>query len=114
MNKTVDAEKRIVGIHGHLLDEKLASKFNPCMYLEADIYTSSALKLSLPHNALVEIEGKYYVLVLQNTSDTDYTFVKREVQTGLSNHSQVEILNSEDFKENTPFLVKGAFNLITE
>ncbi len=114
VNKTVQSEKRTVGIHGHLADEKQAGKFNPGMYVEADIYTSSSSKLSLPQEALVEIEGKYYVLVLQNTMDDGYTFVKKEVTTGLSNNSQVEILNPQDFKENTEFLIRGSFNLVTE
>jgi cobalt-zinc-cadmium efflux system membrane fusion protein len=114
VNKTVDAEKRTVGIHGHLLDETLTSKFYPGMYVEADIYTSSSSKMALPQNALVEVESKYYVLVLQNASDTGYTFIKREVQAGLTNDSEVEILNPQDFKEDTQILVDGAYNLITE
>jgi cobalt-zinc-cadmium efflux system membrane fusion protein len=114
VNKTVDAEKRTVGIHGHLSNEKLASKFNPGMYVEADIYTSSSSRMSLPQTALVEAQGKHYVLVLQNAANNGYTFLKREVQTGLFNNDQIEILNTQDFKEDTQFLVDGAFNLITE
>ncbi len=114
VSKTVDAEKRTVGIHGHLSDEKLANKFNSGMYVEADIYTSSSSRMSLPQTALVEVDGKYYVLALQNTSDAGYTFVKREVQTGLSNNKRIEILNTQDFKESIQFLTKGAFNLIKE
>lgn len=114
VSKAVDAEKRTVGIHGHLSDEKLANKFNSGMYVEADIYTSSSSRMSLPQTALVEVDGKYYVLALQNTSDAGYTFVKREVQTGLSNNKRIEILNTQDFKESIQFLTKGAFNLIKE
>lgn len=114
VNKTVDTEKRTVGIHGHLPDEKAGGMFSPGMYVEADIYTSSSSRMSLPQNALVEVERKYYVLVLASATDASYTFVKREVQTGLTNDSHIEILNTQDFKNNTQFLVKGAFNLITE
>lgn len=114
VTKTVDAEKRTVGIYGHLSDETSAENFNPGMYVEADIYTSSASRISLPQTALVEVESKYYVLVLEEVSDTGYTFQKREVQTGLSDNNQIEILNPQDFKEDAQFLVKGAFNLITK
>jgi cobalt-zinc-cadmium efflux system membrane fusion protein len=114
VNKTVDTEKRTIGIHGHLLEEKQADNFSPGMYVEADIYTTSELKLSLPQDALVEVAGKYYVLSLENSSNTGYSFVKKEVKTGISNNERIEILNSQDFKENAEFLIKGAFNLIAE
>lgn len=114
VNRTVDIEKRNIGIHGHLTDEKLAGRLNPGMYVEADIYTTTESKISLPAEAVVEIESRYYVLVLQNSSDAGYTFLKKEVKTGLSNNDNIEILNHEEFPKNSQFLTKGAFNLITE
>lgn len=114
VNKIVDLESRTIDIHGHLLDEKLASKFNPGMYVEADILTSSVSKIALTQDALVEVDNEYYVLVLSNSSNEGYTFVKKKVKIGASNTGFVEILNAQDFKEGSEFLVKGAFNLITE
>lgn len=114
VNKTVDPENRTVGIHGHLLDEKMASLFTPGMYVEANILTTSASKLALPQSAVVEVEGQYYVLVLNTTSADAYTFTKQEVHTGAANNGFVEILNMNDFNDTTQFLTKGAFNLITE
>src|SRR5690606_20627700 len=61
INKTVDIEKRNIGIHGHLADEKLAERFTPGMYVEADIYTTTDSKISLPAGAVVEMESKHYV-----------------------------------------------------
>lgn len=114
VNKIIDPESRMVGIHGHLSDEKISSKFSPGMYVEADIYSSSASKASLPENALVEIEGKYFALVLQNSSNEGYSFVKKEVKVAESDNGFIEILNQNEFNDNAQFLVKGAFNLITE
>lgn len=114
ISKTIDPEERTVGIHGHLVDEKLAQRFNPGMYVEADIYTASDEKWALPNDALVEIEGSFYVLTLQKSSETGYTFVKQEVKTGLSNNSHVEILDSLAVDETTEFLINGTFNLIKE
>lgn len=114
VNKTVDPENRTVGIHGHLIDEKLADRFNPGMYVEADILTTSESRSALPQDALVEIEGKYFVLVLSNSTTEDYTLIKKEVKIGSSNNGYVEILNSQEFKDNSEILTKGAFNLITE
>lgn len=114
VNKTVNPEDRTIGIHGHLSDEKLNQRFNPGMYVEAEIYANSTSKISLPQEALVDIDGEFYVLILNNFSQDVYSFSKREVKTGLSNEGNVEILNHGDFSANTQFLVKGAFNLITE
>lgn len=114
VNKTVDPTNRTIGIHGHLMDEKSSTKFSPGMYVEADIYSTSLMKMSLPENALVEVEDKYYALVLQDNSTTAFSFVKREIKVGESSDGFVEILNLNDFNDTTQFLTKGVFNLITE
>ena len=114
VNKTVDAEMRTIGVHCHLVDEKLTNRFNPGVYVEADIYTTSEARLSLPQGALIEVDNSYYVLVLDSSSDAGYTFAKKEVKTGASNMHNIEIQNASDFNENTEFLVKGAFNLIKD
>ncbi|MBD3630858.1 efflux RND transporter periplasmic adaptor subunit [Cyclobacterium sp.] len=114
ISKTIDPEERTLGIHGHLVDEKLAERFNPGMYVEAVIYTTSEEKWALPKDALVEIEGNFYALTLQNSPETGYSLIKREVKTGLSNNSHVEILDSPGLDETTKFLLNGTFNLIKE
>ncbi len=112
VNKTVDPEKRTINIHGHIIDEGQSAKFNPGMYVEAEILTTSEIKASLPEDALVDSEGKYYVLVLSNTTKEGYTFIKKEVKTGSTKDGFVEILNMQNFKDNSKFLIRGAFNLI--
>lgn len=114
MNKTIDAENRTIGIHGHLDNELSDVNFSPGMYVEADILTTSESMLSLPIDAMVEIEGKYYVLVLKSSSKDGYSFEKKEVTVGKTNQEFMEIVNVEEFEENSEVLIKGAFNLITE
>jgi cobalt-zinc-cadmium efflux system membrane fusion protein len=114
VNKTVDPVHRTIGIHGHLMDEETAARLSPGMYIESEIYAASVSKAALPEEALVEIDGKYYALVVQGNSNEDYSLEQTEISAGESNDGFVEILNPQDFNENTQFLVKGAFNLITE
>jgi cobalt-zinc-cadmium efflux system membrane fusion protein len=114
INKRVDPDTRTIGIHGHLSDEQLSERFNPGMYIEADIYTTTESKAALPAAAIVELDGRTYVLVLQSAVDGRYSFVKKEVKTGASSHGYSEILNAQDFSDDTAFLINGAFNLITE
>ena len=114
INKVVDPEKRTLGVHGHIVDERLAKKLNPGMYVEAEIYTDSAQRKALPQQAVVNLEGKYFVLQLESRTDTGYTFVRKEVETGLKKGDQIEIIHAETLREGAEFLTKGAFNLITE
>jgi len=114
VNQTVHVENRTVGVHGHLTDEGISSKFNPGMYVEADIFTTTELNLALPQEALVEMDGKYFALVLVASSQDSFTFLKKEVKTGSINNGYVEILNFDALSDTSEILVKGAFNLITE
>lgn len=114
INKTVDPTNRTVGIHGHLANETANATFNPGMYVQAKLHATSISKSALPENTLVESEGKYYALVLTDTVNNQYTFTKKEIQTGATHESYTEILNANTFNANTQFLTNGGFNLITE
>lgn len=114
INKSVNSENRTIGVHGHLKDEKLSKTFTPGMYVEAEILTSTTTQAALPQNAAIEIDGSYFVLVLEKTSDNGYSFLKKEVKIGQSTEGYVEILNSQDFSDTTQFLLKGGFNLLSE
>jgi cobalt-zinc-cadmium efflux system membrane fusion protein len=92
----------------------MATKLSPGMYIESEIYAASVSKPALPEDALVEMDGSYYVLIIEGDSDQEYSLVQKAISAGESNDGFVEILNPQDFKENTQFLIKGAFNLITE
>src|SRR5690606_19819607 len=100
ISKNVDAENRTIVIHGDLADEKMGQRLNPGMYVEAEIYTSSEERLALPKDALVDVEGRFYILEVSETSEEGYSFKEKEVLTGLSNSEYVEVLNAQDFDEN--------------
>lgn len=114
INKTIDPDHRTIGIHGHLSDEGQTSFFTPGMYVQSEIYTNTIRKASVPENTVVESENKYYVLVLEKTENEQFIFTRKEVEIGVSNNGTTEILNDSDFNADDQFLVKGAFNLITE
>ena len=114
INKTVDEDHRTIGIHGHFVDESQAELFYPGMYVEATIYTTSQSKPSLPQDAVVELDGATEVLVLESLQNDQYVFRRTKVETGVTSDGIIEILNADDFSANAEFLVRGAFNLITE
>lgn len=114
VNKTIDPEHRTIGIHGHLIDESLNDLFTPGMYLEARIEVSSDSVLALPEAAVVDMETKYFVLVLAQQTNENYSFVKKEVQIGQKSNGFIEIKNAGAFKNSDQFLTNGAFDLILE
>lgn len=114
VNKTVDPIERTIGIHGHLADEKMAQYFSPGMYVEAEIYSSSESKVSLPEGAVIELNGRFFTLLLNGKMENGYSFIRKEVQVGHTSSGYIEILNPEDFNDSTQFLIHGAFNLISE
>ena len=114
VNKNVDIEKRTIGIHGHLIDDQVAKRLSPGMYVEADIYTASDSKPSLPREATVDLDGNLYVLVLETSENEEYVFREKEIKAGASNREFIEITNTDDFTSDAQFLISGAFNLIRE
>ncbi|MDH5476673.1 MAG: efflux RND transporter periplasmic adaptor subunit [Cyclobacteriaceae bacterium] len=114
VNKSIDAEKRTVVVHGHLKDEKTQNGFTPGMYIESEILTATKEKLAVPEETIVEMEGKYYVLIKKENLANGFKLEKREINIGESTDNFIEIVNHSEFKNDTQFLTKGAFNLITE
>lgn len=114
INKAISTNNRSVDIHGHLVDELISSAFTVGMYVEAEIFTSSHSALSLPEEAVVNIEDKYFALLQKDSNSEGFTFEQVEIMPGKTTNGFVEILNAESFPLNTKFLTKGAFNMITE
>ena len=114
INKSVNEERRTISVHGDLIDEENIKQFAPGMYVEAQILTSTKNAHSLPQEAVVNIDEKYFVLEKKELDSGITEFVRREVEPGISINGYVEILNYKEFDKDTEFLVKGAFNLIKD
>lgn len=110
VNKAINTQDRTVDIHGDLVNEAEAKLFAPGMYIEGEILTTTSEHLALPIEAVANIDNDYFALVKENGT----TFKRVLVKVGATNNGFIQILNSDDFKPETEFLTKGAFNLITE
>jgi cobalt-zinc-cadmium efflux system membrane fusion protein len=110
VNKAINTQERTVDVHGDLVNEEEAKLFTPGMYIEAEILTTSAQHPALPTEAVANIDNDYFVLVKK----TDTTFKRVLVKIGSTNNGFTQIINANEFDQNTEFLTKGAFNLITE
>ncbi len=106
-------ENRTIKIHGHLHEEG-KNNFLTGMFVDAGIVTENTTAKGLPSEAIVALEGKFYVLRTTGTKDTEYTFEPLEVQPGNTVDDFTEIINAAAFLESDTFLTKGAFDVLGE
>ena len=110
---SIDETNRTITIHGHLDDEYPQKTFVRGMFVEAQIIIDSHKLMALPKEAITEINGKYFILVLNNKTEINYEFHKIEVFVGKQNEHYTEVLNTHDLK-NKQILINGTFMLLID
>ncbi|SRX55180.1 efflux RND transporter periplasmic adaptor subunit [Aequorivita sp. CIP111184] len=110
---SIDPNSRIAMVHGHI-DEKDENNFTAGMFVEAQIITGTLNQMALPENAVVEMEGKNYVLLIQNEDAEGYELRSMEVKTTANYKGFTAIEKNDQFKADSKFLTKGAFVLLNE
>ncbi|KXO01273.1 cation transporter [Aequorivita aquimaris] len=110
---SIDPNNRTSLVHGHI-DEKDEQNFTAGMFVEAQIVTGTSDQWALPENAVVEMEGKHYVLKIENETADEFEILPVEVKIGATYNGFTVIGKSEKFKPETKFLTKGAFVLLQE
>lgn len=103
-------DNRTIKVHGHPLDE--SHNFLTGMFVNANIITKEKNTNVLPETAIVKIEDDYYVLRLNEITETDYFFDQVQVNIGNTINNYTAILESESLIETDQLLINGAFNLI--
>lgn len=103
-------ENRTIKVHGHLKDE--SKTFLTGMFVDAHIVTEKTTGEALPSEAVVELDGKFYVLRTTVTKDSGYTFEILEIQPGNSIDGFTEVKNASQFSDSDTFLAKGAFDVL--
>lgn len=106
-------ENRTIKVHGHLHDEE-ENNFLTGMFVDAGIIIENTTAKAIRSEAVVEQEGKFYVLRTTATMDTGYMFEQLEVQTGNTADGFTEIINAAAFSDSDTFLTKGAFDVLGE
>ena len=105
-------ENRTIKVHAHIEDEE-NTNFIVGMFVEADIITDAETHFALPNEALAKIDDNYFVLVVEDKTDSDITFIKRKIEIGSKNESYTEIINHSAL-EGKDILTKGSFMLLKE
>ncbi|NGX84812.1 efflux RND transporter periplasmic adaptor subunit [Aequorivita sp. KMM 9714] len=110
---SIDPNSRIAMIHGHI-DEKDSQNFTAGMFVEAQIVTGTSNHLALPENAIVELDGVNYVLLIENENNNEYQLHSARVKVGATYQGYTIIENASEFEKDRRFLTKGGFALLQE
>lgn len=106
---TIDITSRVALIHGHI-NEKEDANFAAGMYVEAFIVTDTSTQLALPEDAVVELDGKSYVLLIDKADKDGYALhpLKVEIEQNYRGFTTFKTALPRDGK----FLTKGAYVLL--
>jgi cobalt-zinc-cadmium efflux system membrane fusion protein len=108
----IDATKRTVEVHGHF-DSLVEQNFAVGMFVEAAIVIDSKPVITLPEEAIIEMEDRTFVLKMTNRNGNSYTFERVEVIVSGPYNGFVSIDNGAKFNDSDQFLIKGAYALIS-
>ena len=106
---TIDETKRIVKVHGHILNESEAN-FIVGMFVDANILTEASTDLALPKDAIIEGEGGDFALALKEMKEGNYYFEKIKLELGTQTETHAKILNADDLRQKD-ILIRGSFML---
>ena len=109
---SIDENNRTIKVHGHI-DDDSKNNFIMGMFIDADILTDAKKSKALPKEAITEIEGDYFALILKDKSNEDYSFEKVKLEVGKQSEDFIEVLNIDDFTDKQ-VLIKGGLMLISE
>lgn len=107
---SIDATNRTIKVHGHIENDE-NSPFVTGMFVEAQVVTGASKGNALSKEAVAELDGEFYALVL-NKQEEGYIFEKTKVEVGKQTETYVEVLNTQDFK-GKQVLTKGVFMLLS-
>ncbi len=105
-------EQRQINVHADLVDEREVTKLIPGMFVQARIQLDPKQSMSVPEDALVEVDGDYFVLVQKGKTDQGYKLERIKVIPGAKNKAFVSIEPVEGLNDSTVLLAKGGFNLL--
>jgi cobalt-zinc-cadmium efflux system membrane fusion protein len=103
-NKTLN-EDHLAEIHCHF--EKNAPELAPGMFMNGEVFVKAHHSLTVPEEAVVRWENKYYVFVSLGASE----FNMVEVKPGMVDHGRQQIETSE-VNEQTRVVIGNAFALL--
>ncbi len=114
VGKAINRNDRTVDIHAHInKNQTLPNLYG--LFVEADIISDEREGICVPGDALVDSDGKHYLLVKINETEDQIDFERIVVNTGFMTDTYTEILPpGPSMIGNRQFIVKGAYGLIPD
>jgi cobalt-zinc-cadmium efflux system membrane fusion protein len=110
VGKSIEGNDRTINVHGHL-EENLKQRLLTGMFVEANIIVDSKKGLSIPIDAAIKENNKYYVLLLDSKNASGYSFKKVPITIGQVNDKFIELLPNNQINAKSSILIKGAYDL---
>lgn len=108
IGRTLD-EHRAAEIHCHF--EQTSANFTPGMFLSAEIETNISQALSVPNEAIVRFENKFFVF----TAKDAFTFEMQEVHVGVADATFSQISPVENIDLATKkIVIKNAYTVLAK
>ncbi|MBN7810943.1 efflux RND transporter periplasmic adaptor subunit [Algoriphagus sp. H41] len=111
VGQSINSERQI-NVHAHVLDEKEEQRLIPGTFVQARVQLDPKNSWALPEDALVEVDGAYFILVQQGKTAQGYELARVKVQPGAISQGMVAIEPVQGLDESALVLVKGGFNLL--
>ncbi|WGF91522.1 efflux RND transporter periplasmic adaptor subunit [Aequorivita marisscotiae] len=110
---SIDPNSRTSLVHGHIAEED-ESNFTAGMFVDAHIVTGVEKRMALPENAVVAMDGKNYLLLIENETEAEFEIHPLAVKTGPTYNGFTAIETIDKLNANSKFITKGAFVLLQE
>ncbi|MGC3943659.1 MAG: efflux RND transporter periplasmic adaptor subunit [Chryseolinea sp.] len=103
-NKTLNND-RIAEIHCHF--EHYSPELIPGMFMNGEVFVKGHDALTVPEDAVVRWENKFYVFIARNDADFDMV----EVVAGVLDHGRQQI-TSEEINQQSKVVIRNAYALL--
>lgn len=114
INKSFESDTKSILIHANIINKENINLI-PGMYVTALINTGRQKTEAVPNDAIVSLDGKKYIFVLEGEEVEDgvkmYHFERVEIMTGISELGYTQITPVGKIKENATIVKSNAFYL---
>jgi cobalt-zinc-cadmium efflux system membrane fusion protein len=109
VGKSIENEDRSISVYG-TLQKELKEKLLSGMFVEAKIVTATKKGWSVPKDAIIKEDNKYFVLLGHQNQD-HYLFRKTLIEIGEVTENFTEIKLNQNVNQNSKILTKGVYEL---
>jgi cobalt-zinc-cadmium efflux system membrane fusion protein len=105
-------EDRTIRVHAHL--DKDDPLLIPNMYIKGYIQTNNKMVHVVPNQAIVSTNGKDYVFVIKNKSNTQIELEAKEIIKGISDEHYTEIIDDQINQWiNQNIVIEGSYDVLS-